>query len=299
MADSRPKKGLDEMLPDELLIRAKRIANFRSPDWPIEFSPDQVAALMAGGWQGEHKTEYSDAKRLVAEAIRAGRLSVRPVKIQGKSTMTDHVDEFWRRVGTFHIERSRDKTLYRVDRQACADWLNCRGAKPGRYPYIDAWLRVGGVVLNAGPALQADGSDGEQGKNPSFERKDEPAGRCKATTSVAAQGRVTGQEDAEPSQESSVISGHMSAIARLPRTPRKPSTTNGRAFVAEVRKVSRKKKWNTAWSWLGEKADSSATDVGNFKVISQTPECVDYTINGNKSTLKRSTFEVYWSDKKI
>lgn len=147
MADSRPKKGLDEMLPDELLIRAKRIAYFHSPDWPIEFLPDQVAALMAGGRQGEHQTEYSDAKRLVAEAIRAGRLSVRTVKIQGKSTMKDHVDEFGRRVGTFHIERSPDKTLYRVDRQACADWLNCRGAKPGRYPYIDEWLRTGGWAI--------------------------------------------------------------------------------------------------------------------------------------------------------
>lgn len=147
MADSRPKKGLDEMLPDELLIRAKRIANFRSPDWPIEFSPDQVAALMAGGWQGEHKTEYSDAKKLVNEAILARRLSVRTVVIHGKSTMKTHVDEFGRRDGTFHTERSPDKTLYRVDRQACADWLNCRGAKPGRYPYIDEWLRTGGVVI--------------------------------------------------------------------------------------------------------------------------------------------------------
>lgn len=151
MADSRPKKGLDEMLPDELLIRAKRIANFRSPDWPIEFSPDQVAALMAGGWQGEHKTEYSDAKRLVDEAIRAGRLSVRTVTVKegGKlrTKIQTHFDEFGRLVRAFHTEISSEETRDVVDRQACADWLNCRGAKPGRYPYIDEWLRTGGVVI--------------------------------------------------------------------------------------------------------------------------------------------------------
>lgn len=82
------------MLHYELLIRARRIANFRSSDWLIAFSPDQVAALMAGGdWRGEHKTEYRDKKEFVYASIRSGRLSVRPVEKPGKSTMKIHVPD--------------------------------------------------------------------------------------------------------------------------------------------------------------------------------------------------------------
>lgn len=147
MADSRHKKGLDEMLPDELLIRAKRIAGFFGSKWRGEFSPEQIKKLMAGGRQGEHRTEYSYTERLVDEAIRAGRLSVCTVEIPGTSMMKRHVDGYGRPVGTFHTERSPDRTLYFVDRQACAAWLELRGAKPGRYPYIDEWLRTGGVVI--------------------------------------------------------------------------------------------------------------------------------------------------------
>lgn len=81
--------------------------------------------------------------------------------------------------------------MYVVDRQACADWLAFLGANRDGIPTSTSGCESEGLPLNADAALQADRSDGEQGKNPSFERKDEPAGRCQPTTGVAAQGRVT------------------------------------------------------------------------------------------------------------
>lgn len=148
MADSRPKKGLDEMLPDELLIRATGILNRRFSDWPIEFSPDQIARLMAGGHRGELKTDYDVAFGLVLKALVTGALVARKapsptVETPERPMIRIGRDESGRRVINCAPETPKAHTLYVVDRQACAEWLKCRGDKPGRYPYIDAWLRAG------------------------------------------------------------------------------------------------------------------------------------------------------------
>jgi len=152
MADSRHKKGLDEMLPDELLIRAKRIAGFFGSKWPGEFSPEQIARLMAGGHRGELRTDYDVAFGLVLKALVTGALVARKapsttVETPERPMIRIGRDESGRRVINCAPETPKAHTLYVVDRQACAAWLELRGAKPGRYPYIDEWLRTGGVVI--------------------------------------------------------------------------------------------------------------------------------------------------------
>jgi hypothetical protein len=149
MADVPPKK-----CPVLLLAEARRIANASFTDWPNEFSPKQIAALMAGGWKGEHKTLYQDWCRVVESAIKAGTLFARsetqaPITITRDADALSDRQRFVMNLFPVHdgihtrLVYTETKTLppkRYVDREACANWLAAIDAQPSEY--IAEWLRV-------------------------------------------------------------------------------------------------------------------------------------------------------------
>jgi len=134
----------DEESPDELLTRARRIANFRGL-WPAEFSPDQIAALMAKGWSGFHLQARRDKQKLVSYAIAEGLLLARTEKhTKPVRTITKYgYDEFGVRGSFFKEFRETNTTRRYIGAGDCADWLKSRGIQANEY--ITEWLRVRGI----------------------------------------------------------------------------------------------------------------------------------------------------------
>lgn len=92
------------------------------------------------------------------------------------------------------------------------------------------------------------------------------------------------------------LSLHMGSIAKNPRN-RGPSKTGGRALVEGVRTESKKRQWNTAWSWLCTQAENHA-EVAGFQLdgVSDSGGVVRYS-SGQKNSqgsIKKSTFQDYW-----
>ncbi len=134
--------------PDELLSRARRIARFNNPAWPAELSPDQIAALMAKGWNKEHLQDYKDTKCLVSEAIKMGWLLVRTENHHnpGETIRKIQYDEFGSRANVYQALLAQYTTRQYIVAPNCADWLKSRGIKANEY--ITEWLRVFGINLS-------------------------------------------------------------------------------------------------------------------------------------------------------
>ena len=118
----------DEESPDELLTRARRIANFRGL-WPAEFSPDQIAALMAKGWSGFHLQARRDKQKLVSYAIAEGLLLARTEKhTKPVRTITKYgYDEFGVRGSFFKEFRETNTTRRYIGAGDCADRARVSG----------------------------------------------------------------------------------------------------------------------------------------------------------------------------
>lgn len=102
--------------------------------------------------------------------------------------------------------------------------------------------------------------------------------------------------EAEYNGRETAISSHMRNIAKGPRN-RSASHYGGRALVACVRAESKKRQWNTAWSWLCTQAENKAS-VGAFALdgVCDSGNFVRYlnTQEGAVKSIKKSTFQDYW-----
>jgi hypothetical protein len=142
-----------------LLTEAADIARFRAADgWPAELSPQQLAALMAGGWKESHKREYRVWGRMIADAIETWNLTPRrqphpPVKIvRDASDLSEH-DQFRKAlrqsldgfcgVRLVYTEKREQPDTLHIGRNQCAAWLRAIGESPSEY--VLAWL---GAALN-------------------------------------------------------------------------------------------------------------------------------------------------------
>jgi len=141
--------------PDELLNRARRIACFNNSDWPTELSPNQIAALMAKGWNKEHLQDYRDKKSLVSEAIKKGWLLVRTEEHHNprKTIRKVQYDKFGNRAYLYQAVQAQYTTRQKIGARDCADWLKSRGINANEY--IAEWLRVGGIVLGGTKGKQS------------------------------------------------------------------------------------------------------------------------------------------------
>ena len=144
-------KFIADESPDELLSSARRIARFSGSAWPAELSPDQIAALMAKGWDKEHLQDNKDKKCLVSDAIKMGWLSVRTEKCTKpgkvvKKYAHNHYDEFGRPIPIFEEQQETTTIRRYIGAPACANWLKSRGIKANEY--ITEWLRVCGINLS-------------------------------------------------------------------------------------------------------------------------------------------------------
>jgi hypothetical protein len=167
----------DEESPDELLIRARRIANFSGP-WPAEFSPDQIAALMAKGWRGEHRQAYRYKKDLVSSAINEGLLSVRTEDHTkpGRTETKTGYDEFGTRADKYIAILRKIEIRKYISVNNCADWLKSRGIKANEY--ITEWLRVGGINFSQWQAQQVKDTPPESTNCTSRHKEIEEQGRA-------------------------------------------------------------------------------------------------------------------------
>lgn len=158
-------KTIVDESPDELLIRARRIANF-SGSWPAEFSPDQIAALMAKGWKNENKQAYFDNRRLISHAITEGWLSVRTEKHHKPKTVVPKYDygEFARRRLTLLEQPETTTTLQLIGAPDCATWLKSRRIKANEY--ITEWLRACGIDFSRWKTQQERDAQQTENSNP-------------------------------------------------------------------------------------------------------------------------------------
>lgn len=132
-----------------LLTEAARIAGFSSANgWPVEFSPRQMAALMAGGSLKEYKQGYRDCLAMIVVAIKSGALKTRVEQAPsyeqhciGKYTGTDK----WQNLdGTdARNEYSYTKTItpepkHYLNSNAVASWLHNINEVPSAH--VEAWL---------------------------------------------------------------------------------------------------------------------------------------------------------------
>jgi hypothetical protein len=134
--------------PDELLSRARWIARFNNLAWPAELSPDQIAALMAKGWNKEHLQDYKDKRRLVSEAINNGSLLVRTEKHNKPENVLRkvHYNEFGIPAPRYEVLPATTTTRQYIGASDCADWLKSRGIKANEY--ITEWLRIFRINLS-------------------------------------------------------------------------------------------------------------------------------------------------------
>lgn len=170
MVDIRPKKG-----PALLLAEAKIIANARFSEWPDEFSPAQVAALMAGGWRREYRASYSTWLSVVTSSLLNSTLIARSVPQKSVATLRNA--DSLRAGGRFGDtrfpigDRISVRAVYTetrtppprryVDRKACADWLRSIREQPSEH--ISEWLRVGGIIFGDTETPQVQPASGGRG----------------------------------------------------------------------------------------------------------------------------------------
>lgn len=158
--------------PDELLNSARWIASFKNPNWPAEFLPDQIAALMAKGWNKEHLQDYKYKRRLVSEAINNGWLLVRTEEHHkpGNVQIKVHYNEFGIPAHRYQALPATTTTRQYIGAPDCADWLKSRGIKANEY--ITEWLRVFGINLSQWQTQQEkDAQQAESSKSRSRDKQ--------------------------------------------------------------------------------------------------------------------------------
>lgn len=138
-----------------LLSDARRFAGIKSATWPGgEVSPEQLAALLAGGFK-DKKPDYLKWRGRILDAIKAGTLKTREEKrpsievCRDADNLSDYErfnkavfpkgQDFLGRVRMVYYEKREQAPIHHISPAQCAAWLRAI-EEPQPNDYVRAWL---------------------------------------------------------------------------------------------------------------------------------------------------------------